>query len=246
VPLIPSSRHTPADLALWRDLEGADRAHGRSAGLVRKVDRSTEAIRGFLAAGPAYLSVSWGKDSVVLAHLGLTVAPRLPLIHLRAVPHGNPDTPAVRDAFLTRYPGTDYRELAVDYRDIPPGLGPDVIEREKDRRFFATFPGGRYLSGIRADESAGRKVRMRKWGLRGPTTAAPLGWWTAADVFAFLATEGLPVHSTYSMLGAGRWDREHVRVDELGGARGNQFGRKEWELLYYGDFLRRIEAVRPV
>lgn len=243
--LIPSPRHTPADLVLWAELEAADRLRG--ARLVRdgrKVARSLAAIREFVAGGAAYASCSFGKDSMTLAHLVRLAAPGVPLVHLRAVPHGNPENAAVRDAFLAAWPGP-YEERAVDYRDIPAGLGPDGVEREKDRRFFAAFPGGRYLSGIRADESRGRKARVRRWGLASHSACAPLGWWTAADVFGHLAHHGLPVHPSYAMLGGGRWPREHLRVDELGGARGDGFGRREWEKMYFGDALRRLEAAGP-
>lgn len=240
--LIASGRHKPADLELWAELESADRLNGERLLKSGKAERSIEAIREFVAAGPCYLSVSWGKDSVALASLAIESGFVGPLVHLKAVPVGNPETHAVRDAFLGRYKGADYRETVVDYRDIPKGLGSDKIEREKDQRFFRAFPGGRYLSGIRADESSGRKIRMRKWGLSGPTTCAPLGWWTATDVFGYLTVNHLPVHPAYAMLGDGRWERKHLRVDELAGDRGDQFGRREWELEYYGDVLRRIDA----
>ncbi|TXH99574.1 MAG: hypothetical protein E6Q76_19695 [Rhizobium sp.] len=65
----------------------------------------------------------------------------------------------------------------------------------------------------------------------------------AADVFAYLAFHGLPVHPNYAMLGAGRWPREYLRTAPLGGKRGDQFGRAEWEREYYGDVLRRLEVI---
>jgi phosphoadenosine phosphosulfate reductase len=243
--LIPSPRHTPADLALWAELESADRVHGGRLMRSGRVERSVAAIREFAGRGPCYASVSWGKDSVALAHMIMESCPSIPLVHLRAVPHGNPENGAVRDPFLAASPSADYREIAVDYRDIPAGSGADAVEREKDRRFFGAFTSlglSRHLSGIRADESSGRKVRMRRFGLASPNACAPMGWWSAADVFGYLAVNGLPVHPSYAMLGGGRWDRRHVRVDELGGARGDQFGRRAWEIEYYGDVLRRLEV----
>jgi len=52
----------------------------------------------------------------------------------------------------------------------------------------------------------------------------------------------LPVHPAYAMTAGGRWDRKHIRVASLGGQRGAQYGRREWEREYYGDVLRRLEA----
>jgi phosphoadenosine phosphosulfate reductase len=241
--LIPSDRHTPADLELWAELEAADRIHGASDRVQQLAGRSIAEIRAFLLRGPAYLSCSFGKDSVTLADLAREAGIPCQLVYLRADPVANPETPKVRDAFLVSWPW-DYREVVVDYRGAPAGLGPDALEREKDRLFFGAFRsiGLPHISGIRAEESGGRKIRMRRWGLSSPGACAPLGWWKSTDVFGWLAHRGLPVHPSYAMLGGGRWDRRHVRVDELGGARGDQFGRREWEYSYYGDVLRRLEA----
>ena len=243
--LIACDRHRAADLAAWREMESADLALAATPGHARKVARSESALGEFAGGGPFYVSVSWGKDSVALAGLVAAMGIRVPLVHLRAIPVANPESVRVRDAFLSLYPAVDYREAEVDYRDIPPGADIDTAEREKDRRFFAAFAaagrscGPRHAAGVRADESRVRKIRMRRWGLLSPNAAAPIGWWSAADVFAFLAGSGLPVHPNYAMLGGGRWPREHLRVDELAGERGVEFGRREWEREYYGDILRR-------
>src|SRR6202012_1923524 len=96
-----------------------------------------------------YASVSWGKDSVAMAHLVLRSAASVPLVYVRAVPHGNPENMMVRDVFGPR----DYREVIADYRGITGSA--DEIEKAKDRIFFAAFNefGNRHISGIRADES---------------------------------------------------------------------------------------------
>ena len=232
--LIASGRHTEADLCLWEDYAEADMVRSRTDGLKRLVDRSIAEIRRFNNRGDTYASISFGKDSVALAHLILMANERVPLVHIKAVPFGNPDCWQVRDAILPRL-GFEYREHIADY-------GYDATEAEKDRIFFGIFrkESGRYFSGIRADESRGRKIRMRAHGLTSKNACAPLGWWSASDVFAYLAMHDLPVHPAYAMLGGGRWDRKQIRVDELGGDRGGQLGRSEWEQEYYGDELRRI------
>lgn len=240
--LIPSHRHTAKDLALWAEYEAADLLHGRSEGLRWKVDQSTRAIREFVAAGSCYCSVSWGKDSVVLAHLVNMAAPSVPLVYLRGVPTSNPDCLIVRNAFLSRFP-MPYREVDVVYETVD-FLGDDAKQKAGEKLWLDTMraQGDRYLCGIRADESGGRAIRFRKWGLTGPNCCGPLGWWTARDVFAYLAVNGLPVHPVYAMLGGGRWPREKLRTDELLGARGTWAGRRQHEEEYYGDVLRRLES----
>lgn len=232
--LIPSERHRPEDLRLWAELEEADAAHGGQLLRSGRIETAVAAIREFAAAGPCYCSTSWGKDSVVLAHLVWLSGARVPLVWIRAEPTGNPCTPRVRDAFLARF-DIDYGEMTAVYQT---GEG----EQEKDRTFYACFKpwGGRHLSAIRAEESAGRRARMRRWGLASPNACAPIGNWRSADVFGYLAIHDLPIHPNYAMTAGGRWQREHLRVDELAGERGDQFGRAAWETEYFGDVLRRL------
>jgi phosphoadenosine phosphosulfate reductase len=206
-------------------------------------EQAVEEIKSFSRRGGCYCSVSWGKDSVALAHLVVRSGINMPMVHVHADPVANPDSPLVRERFLSLFPCI-YREVAIDYR-VTYGIR-DLEERGAagDRMFFAAFRnfGDRHISGIRSDESFGRKIRMRRWGLSSPNACAPLGRWRAGDTFAYLARHDLPVHPAYAMLGSGRWERKHLRVDELGGRRGTQFGRADWEAEYYGDTLRRIEA----
>ena len=112
----------------------------------------------------------------------------------------------------------------------------------QSERYSRRTIGGRHLSAIRAEESAGRRARMRRWGLTSPNACAPIGNWRSADVFGYLAIHDLPIHPNYAMTAGGRWQREHLRVDELAGERGDQFGRAAWETEYYGDVLRRRQV----
>lgn len=232
--LIPSHRHTAKDLELWREYEAADLRHAETNSA--KVDRSLAAIDLF-ASRPCYGSVSWGKDSVVMSHLIYRAAPHVQLWFVRPVNRQRtPERDLVRDYFLDRFP-VNYDEIDIPYSK-------EATDQECEKLFFSAFRsiGERHITGIRADESTGRKIRMLRHGLESPNTLAPLGWWTAADVFAYLAKNGLPVHPTYAMLGGGRWDRSQLRVDDLGGSRGRGIGREEWEREYYGDVLRRLES----
>lgn len=234
--LIPSDRHRRRDLEMWAALEEADRQHYPQ--IEAKVAKATEDIAAFVARGPCYASVSWGKDSVVLAHL--VAVHRLPLVWVKQVPIYNPDCEAVRDVFLSRH-DSPYDEIVVQLRrGVLTWHATGSIEAgfaEATKRY-----GPRYLSGIRASESGGRKLRMMTHGVATENTCAPLGWWTEQDVFAYLAAHDLPVHPVYAMLGGGRWPRDRIRTCRLDGKSGGGLGRAEWEREYYGDVLRRMEA----
>lgn len=243
--LIASARHTAADLALWGELEEADRSTPPP-----DCERAVAAVRDFAAAGPCHCGVSWGKDSVVVAHLCRIADPAVPLVHLRPTNH-NPDCDAVRDAYFAAFPGQLYSEVRIDYADLHARRLPHQdLDRETDRRWYAAIREGarpyrgRHILGIRADESAGRRMRQRVYGESSPHGCAPITRWSTADVFAYLAVHGLPVHPAYAMLGGGRWSRDRLRVAEIGDTRGTGGGRREWELFYYGDILRRLEAGR--
>lgn len=231
--LIPSERHRPEDLELWRELEEADLIHGERFLRSGKLKQSLQAIRDFVAASPCYAGVSWGKDSTVLFDLLQRAGVCIPIIWLTYGKATNPECRLVRDAVLAISPNVDYREI-------------DVGESEEMRDDFspavASTGASRYLSGIRADESGIRKISMRRLGLETANVCRPLGWWRLPDVFGYLAVRGLPVHPNYAMLGGGRWPREHLRTASIGGERGRENGRTDWEREYYGDILNRIAA----
>jgi phosphoadenosine phosphosulfate reductase len=240
--LIPSPRHLPEDLELWAELEEADHAHGEQLLRSGKVEEAISAIRKFANDGPCYGSVSWGRDSVCLAHLIATSGvTSVGLVHLHVLPVPNPHTPAVRDYFLSRWP-LPYREIT--HTSL---FGRPAVERMAAKNGFAAIflNAGcppRYLCGVRADESGKRRLRMLGHGMVSVRSCAPLGWWTSDDVFGYMAVTGLPVHPNYAMMGGGRWPRNRIRVSELGGELGNEYGRAQWEQEYYGDILRRITA----
>lgn len=242
--LIASHRHSEKDLSLWREYEFADRIHGKRPALQRKIDRSLNAIREFISRGPCYCGVSWGKDSVVVAHLVRSIDESIPLVHLRPSNH-NPDCELVRDAFA---PAEPYCEIAIDYSHIDRTLSDLEQDRLSDIEWRAGWRtavsmfGDHYLSGVRADESKARKLRCARWGESSLNACAPLAWWTTQDVFGYLAANNLPVHPAYACLGGGRWPRERIRTAEIGDTHGKGGGRGEWEMEYYGDTLRRSKT----
>lgn len=240
--LIPSYRHTAADLEWWRETEAADCVHGRT--LAGKAASALQELHRFADLGPCYAATSWGKDSVALTHLLYLSGRAIPAVHI--VQEGlqqDPYQAAVRDAFLADFP-LDYREITVERLDrVHRDDGSHAPQLDEGiRRACRQFGTRRYIGGLRADESGARKIRARV-GIP-ENSCWPLCWWKAADVFGWLALYDLPTHPAYAMTGGGRWDRNQIRVSTIGGIKGNQFGRREWEQEYYGDILRRQQA-RP-
>jgi phosphoadenosine phosphosulfate reductase len=232
--LIASPRHRPRDLDQWSRLERTlDARVAKSPRLEARERAALDDICAFTVRCPqCCIAASWGKDSVVLAHLCWRAEIRRPLVHV-AHDDDNPDSPAVRDAFLARWP-MEYHELMVCDEE-----GDDDLSWAASCRAFFAEMNSRWptrLSGLRAEESSARKMRAKIWGISSPNTCAPLQNWRVTDVFGYLCKHDLPVHPVYAMLGEGRWERATLRVDVLGGRRGTEFGRAEWERLYYPEF----------
>lgn len=231
--LITSPRHRDGDVDRWADDERVDAIVARSRKHSSAVARSIDALLAFVAGGPCYAGVSWGKDSVVIAHLVATHAPHVPLVYVRVEPAANPDCDLVRDAFLSTCPRIAYDEIVVQMERDDRGawLGTGRLEAGFD--IARERHGERYISGVRANESRTRRMRCATHGLITKRTCAPLGWWRGEDIFAYLHAHGLPVHPAYACSQGGAWARDRIRVASLGGERGSGMGRAEWEDLYY-------------
>lgn len=234
--LIPSARLWPQDLAAWTRAEALNQRWVVRPALDRLVAQADAALEAFLRASPrGYQGVSWGKDSGVCLHRAILLYQRtglrLPVVWVRVARRENPDCPAVRDAWLARFgDALDYHEIEVTAADTRVGrLTSQTGFDEASVRF-----GDRYVSGVRADESATRKVSAGVHGIATARVCRPLLHWSARDVFAYHTRHDLPIHPAYAMTFGGRLDRyRDLRVASLGGERGVAHGRRSWEYTYY-------------
>lgn len=233
--MIESRRHRPGDLDAWRRLTCLDTMHAKSRSLTALEERALEVVAKFIQEGPAQISVSWGKDSVVVAHLATRLG-HGPLAWYPAGEIENPECVLVRDAFL--------KDFDVKYIEIEAGLDTDEWNKLEGHdgaqvafEVASRSVSRRYISGVRAEESGMRKLAMRVHGTRTKGTCRPIGWWKSEDVFAYLHKYNLPIHPAYAMLMGGRYPRDKIRVSTIGGSAGENMGRREWERYYYRDRL---------
>lgn len=246
--LIASPRQSADDLESWSRLERQDRAISRFPEFIRRESRALNVFTAF-ATKPCYIGVSWGKDSVVLAHLayrmGVATGQWRPLVWVRVEPIANPDCHAVRDEYFLAYPEhrEHYHEIEMWCRLDEQGWHATGTLEEGFAKAAKLVGLARHASGVRGEEAGSRKLRMMKWSETSPNTCAPIGWWKAMHVFAYLYKHHLPVHPAYAMTYGGTLDRGRVRVASLGGERGTGVGRREWENHYYGDVQRKIERL---
>lgn len=252
--LISSDRHRPEDLELWEEYEESDREYYRTHGMGERERAAREEVAQFFAEtkGRFYVGVSWGKDSVVVAHLAQRVLSRapghrrvmphnMPLVWVRVEPICNPHCRDVRDVYLRKtLPVYDEIEVSC-YVDTDGVHATGTLE--SGFSVAAKRYGNAYVSGIRSKESGARALSRAVHGVQTSRTCRPIIDWPTEAVFAYLTHHNLPIHPNYAMLGGGRWDRNRIRVASLGGRRGDGMGRTEWEQEYYGDVLARLAKI---
>lgn len=239
--LIASPRHTAADLRFWAGFSAAAVLHANGPRFRSRLRKAESELLSFTGSGQCLAGVSWGKDSTVIAHMIVSLVPRVPIVWVRVDPDYNPDCILVRDAFLQLYPGARYDEITVKRGSVYRKHG-TLIEGMK---IAARRYGNRRITGVRGSESGSRSRRMKYFGFSTGKTCAPIGHWNHWDVFGYLLTRRSPIHPAYACTMGGKLDMDRgVRVSPLGGDRGNRpgdnMGRLEWERAYY---RREIESL---
>lgn len=239
--LLDSPRLKPGDREHWQHLERYDHAIGAHLG--KKAARAVAEIQRWAdQGGHAVCSVSWGKDSTVVAHLTHLAGVDIPVVWVRSDPWEMPECEQVRDALLARCPGLRYEERVAKLRNPKRGqVGYEqhhLDPESKSQDVLGELIPERYISGVRAEESRMRAQSARWHGVSTRNTCRPILRWSAEEVFGYLAVHDLPVHPAYAMTYGGRRDRRWLRVHPLcsyheeSGVHGDD--AVTWEDDYYG------------
>lgn len=244
-------------------------AHAATPAFQRRVDEA----RTLIAAHPGCaVSVSWGKDSVVLLHLAAHTLPRVAAINARYRPEERlPDTDAVRDAVLARLPNVAYREAPCVgewemYERAGFFVDPETPEQREAVRWWkeafleALAEARRALGatgvmlGLRADESRARgmnyAVRGSSYLRQGERVVTPLARWRGPDVWAYHVLHDLPWLHAYDAAP----DRERARSAFTFATGGAGAIRRhgawlEWRAAYpthFEGWLERFPAMRAL
>lgn len=225
--LVYSDRIKYYDLELWKQYEEADYIHTIPDW---KIVKSKNIISEF-AKERCWNSFSTGKDSIVTSFLVAELNLDVPIVFIKTF-----RTHLYCDEIIKIFEKIINKKIII------------IEEKENDNwkhwgygiKIANKMFGSRSIRGIRAEESGQRLLSAKVHGVVTENSCRPILHWTAQDVFAFLAQNNLPVHPNYAMLGGGRWERDRIRVGSIGGERGCEMGRNEWEKEYYGDILRRL------
>jgi len=244
---------------LWAKLDRFSRK-------IREAERNI--AKGFDYMEKPYISMSFGKDSLVMADIILNRYPSTPLMYVNCGKYDEwPDTLRVKEAFLERHAGIEFielggpsiweyyqrvglyiqdeettREARIAQREYAESLG-KVLDREaKKRGFDGTF------IGMRSEESY---IRSRLFAMRGEIYFAsvreqwvccPLARWNGKDIWAYIVSANLPYNELYDMAPEGR---ELARNGAMFGTRSMRYGRLVFLKRMYPDLFNEFAAEFP-
>lgn len=231
--LILSRRLSSADIEYWQQLEYQDQLNAKVFDIQFKHFQALNHIKRFSEIMPCYASISWGKDSSVIAHLIAANNLSIPLVWVKVEPIFNPDCELVRDAFIAQYPNINYIEHSIQCPIIDGKVHAKKTLETGFKYIEKITKTNHRITGIRGQESGTRKMRQKIHGVASANTLAPITYWKTLEVFAYLQYFNVPTHPAYAMTKGGLFDRNHLRVSSIGGKRGSNFDRSQWEKMYY-------------
>jgi len=221
------------------------RLHAKTPTYQRRARRLISSLQ-MIDPAVSYVSFSAGKDSAVLAHAAHSVHPGIPIC---CVDSGVPYrwTEEEREGWLQYASENGWNLIIFPWNKWGGNLRRAADEKSHQksahRSMFAGLQSwarteGRthYLTGMRADESKGRRVRLSTHGeiylqANGFTRHCPLGLWSTQDIWAYTITQGLPWLTIYDHLGPSA-------RNGLIGRSGIQHGRMVWLRKYYPEAYR--------
>lgn len=224
----------------------------------RAFARHVETARGILRRGadkgPMSVSVSWGKDSLALAHLALDTLGDVPLFHM-ASPYGLPGYDECKAYFAARatihtLPASRTLDEYITWcQDI--GLPHErertvhqrvVSEIKRDRGSLWAEEHGILVQalGMRIAEKGPRARVLRK---RGPVyqmhdgswKCCPLAYWSTADVWAYIVSRGIPYNRRIYDAETHGQTRETLRNTGWLSTDGAEDGRIAWLAFHFPD-----------
>ena len=193
--------------------------HARTRLHTCRIDVARKAINDWLerSISPAVMW-SGGKDSTVMAHLALSLAPEIELVSEK----DDLDYPGERD-YVEQLAGDWRANLTVLEPETSPAqwmtdnascitVGDDMHGRaaELSKACFYSivenYSSGRSIMlGLRTEESKGRNAHRASRGLvyqaRGQLVAQPIADWTGIDVYAYCLTHGIELLPLYQCVG---------------------------------------------
>lgn len=196
--------------------------HTQTQDFMARVEKAKELISRHL--DNAYIAISGGKDSAVLAHLAHCIDPLVPMYSWMDDLEW-PETSEMLEQYRSDYNWNIHiiRRNGLWDRLVKIGKSPFVHNYFYDS---SLLPESRrdpikcyktVFLGLRADESKDRFRNATTRGCQyvkrdGVNVVAPLQWWEPRDVFAYLLHHAIPIHPIYSKDRFNNFDPGVLRV----------------------------------
>lgn len=169
----------------------------------QKLEKAKALVKEALTIAPSYVACSWGKDSIVLAHLCQQVQPDILIFHYASIESSEgivDNYPCIISTYREKF-NPNYQELIAkrEWAKTPDTVQ-DRINSSIDSKYKLAFVG------LRAEESKPRRIVLRQYGLihqyqsgkhKGKYRACPLAWWGWKDIYAYCVAFDLPLLSRY-------------------------------------------------
>lgn len=166
----------------------------------RRVGKAMHEVKGMLREHPrSYVSLSWGKQSTIVAHMVFMVSPETPMVFFR-----EPESDIINNfseverEFIRRWPINYSVRMLPDKSEAMREAGPRLMT---DMGWTGVF------MGFSRDESRERRMTLAKdrEGIfayaSGTARCCPLASWMLEDYAAYLGQYHLPVLETYRRFG---------------------------------------------
>lgn len=167
-------------------------AHATLPTFKRKVEKAKSVIREALEIAPAYVAVSWGKDSVTMLHLVQSVCPDVLAVHWGSELQYNQDSyENVENNYLNNHKTNYRRDLidpnetwGLDYANSNPLCFLGLRKEENQHRLFSILKYGE----IHQYKSGDRKNLYR---------CCPVASFVWQDIWAYITKYNLPYLQSY-------------------------------------------------
>jgi len=229
-----------------------------------RIEKITNSIDKHFQNNAGYVAWSGGKDSTCVAHLANTIIPNVPIVWFNSgleFPDTEPYINRIAEQYnfnlrIYKVSPTALEVLkntgAWDHDSI---INPDVSNIHK---ILITMPsdaahgifGEGELSGLRAEESAGRRVLLSKDNgaysrLDGSKVYAPIWSWSGEQVDGYLASNSIEINPVYQKLENVGAPKRAQRVGLTVDGNNPDFGRYTYLRLAYPDLWNELCSVLP-
>lgn len=204
-----------AKISNFSEQMAVGRIHARSRAFARSLDFAREGTAALISASPrCYVSLSFGKQSLCVAHMAMEIKPDIPMFFLASTETWLMyDYRKVVDSFVERFvPNltivqTDRLAEADDWKGAR-DLGDHDLQRMCPREDWDGW-----LWGLAEDESRARRITIRQ-GIKqgnahpsifryadGKLRGCPIMRWGIDDLAAYIQAHDLPMLNIYRLYG---------------------------------------------